>query len=183
MYVCKNTTSLWCVYHTLERREGFSFTCSVASFYFLPLIMEFLIKITRSTSGWDSSTCFHFWKPMGTACFLPSSMSHAAMAVQRPALASMHCSTSPLSRHWEKTVSQRQTQLTQGTAGMLHSSTKFKLLKFMPFPRFWTRFLFISPLRPFSSLLPLPPCSIAFFLVAKLTLTDLWWLFIKSLNT
>lgn len=79
-------------------RRGFSFTCSVASFYFLPLIMEFLIKITRSTSGWDSSTCFHFCKPMGTICFLPSSMSHAAMATCRPAAASMQGSSSPITR-------------------------------------------------------------------------------------
>lgn len=80
----------------------------------------------------------------------------------------------------EKTLSQRQNQLTLGMGMMLRSPANFKLLKFMQFPRFWTWFLFLAPLRPFSSLLPLPPCFIAFFLMAKLTYADLWWLFINS---
>lgn len=80
----------------------------------------------------------------------------------------------------EKTLSQRQTQLTLGMGMMLRSPANFKLLKFMPFPRFWTWFLFLAPLRPFSSLLPLPPCFVAFFLMAKLTYADLRWLFINS---
>lgn len=100
-------------------------------------------------SGWDSSTCFHFWKPMGTVCFLPSSMSHAAMAGHSPAPASMPCATSPMARQWEKTLSQMQTQLTPGTGVMPHSPANFKLLKFMPFPRFWTWFLFLSSSQAF----------------------------------
>lgn len=58
----------------------------------------------------------------------------------------------------------KQSQLTPGTGLMPPSPLNLKLLNFTLLPR--TCFLFLSPLRPLSSL-PLTSCPVAFFLMAK----------------
>lgn len=61
----------------------------VASFSLLPLILDFLIKITRTMSAQNASTCFYFSWSMETTCriypfLFPSKMQMEELVQGRP---------------------------------------------------------------------------------------------------